>query len=335
MKTVAFAVLLFVSTNTVLAQDNAADTAANSAVQEAADTVATAVVQEGEAEMVEAVAMQPAMMIGAGLPQMLAAKRFQLTQIFAVEVEEIKRVCELDDAQVRKLSIGAKGAVKKLMHEWKKTADQQFGVVAVRAVQDMGEEEVDPVDNDQGPINDETEVEITDADQIDYSSLHMVVIGNNGNTYNVEQPAKSEFWKKTIGSVLTESQATRLDQFRMEREAKKRSAMTALCLSTLDLELGLNDEQHLKLSALVTPLTEKAEIDCSAFMEPYLYYYHASKADEGSLKEFLSAAQIQKWKLFMAPTRQIGQMIEMEAQGARVMRVQGQAIEIRKVEDDK
>lgn len=38
--------------------------------------------------------------------------------------------------------------------------------------------------------------------------------------------------------------------------------------------------------------------------------YFASKVDEEKLNKLLSPAQFQKWKIFMAPAKQFGPLIE-------------------------
>ncbi len=319
MKNLLLILLLFLP-GTVLAQDNVGD-AAQRAVENAAGEAAAGI--DGDVIVVEAAQVGRAIMVGgASMSQLVAAKRFHLNQIFAVEIAEISRLCELDPGQVKKLTVGAKGAVKKLLEEWKKkSAAMPFGVFQDALDAQDGKEDA----NNAAEVPEE--VEISDAGQIDEMSMQMLEIGAGENPFATEQPTRHEFWKKTLASVLSESQATRLDQYRSERQQKKCEAMVILCMNTLNLELGLDEGQYGKLSALIAPRMASAQVECFSFMEPYLYYYHASKVDEKDLKEFLSHAQLQKWKFFMSPSKQIGEMIEMEAQGMGVIEVQGKPVE--------
>ena len=300
-----FAILSF-ATNTVFAQEEAVEVVKGAATGQA----------DGEdEEVIEAAAVQPEIGVVGSAQNMEAAKRFQLTQIFAVEIEEIARVCELDNTQITKLTVGAKGAVKKMTAHWIKTSGQQLGVVNRVVELDADGNEVA---GGEKQVAEKPEVEITDADQIDIMTIQMVIMGDMGNPFNANQPTEHEFWQKTLASVLSENQAAKLGRYRSERNAAKRQVMIAFCMDTLKVELALSDEQQAQLSALVTPAIEKAEIECFSFLEPYLAYYHASKVEAVSLAAILSQAQLQKWKLFMAPAKQIEQMREMEAQAAAV-----------------
>ncbi len=235
---------------------------------------------------------------------MLAAKKFQLTQIFAVEAEVIARVCELDKKQAMKLKIGMKGAVKKLSNKWVKDGNA-MGMMGMA----MGDSDDEDEDKEAEAIE---EVVINDADEIDEMTLQMLMMNGGGNPFSSDDPRDSKFWKKVVSSVLTDEQAAKFKQHQTERAAAKRKALTDSAIASITAELGLSVDQIPKLDAIVRPVMVDAEINCHVFYEPYILYYYASKADGKELKKLLSPAQLQQWKLFVAPSKQIGQMMEME-----------------------
>ena len=246
--------------------------------------------------------------------KMLAAKHFQLSQIFQVEVDQIEQVCQLDKKQLLKLKIGAKGAVKKLAEQWQKTAGQQFGMAA--AVEVDLEADVEG-EKSETPEPDQETVEITDADQIDEMTLQLVMTDQMGNPFKTPRPTESDIWTKMIRGVLTDGQSQTWTDFQRDQAVAKRTAMIAFVVASLTQELALSADQRTTLESLVTPQLEKAEIKCSGFYEAYVMYYHASKVSKKDLQGFLSPAQYQQFQLFVAPAKQIGQMMEME-EGAMI-----------------
>jgi hypothetical protein len=131
-----------------------------------------------------------------------------------------------------------------------------------------------------------------------------------GNPYQADDPRESRFWKKTIASVLTPEQREKVKAIRADRELVKRHALTDYLVKSMAVELGMNETQTKKFDEIVRPALVSAKIDCISMYEPYVMYYYASKADKSKMKELLSSGQLQKWKIFLAPSKQIGQMIE-------------------------
>ncbi len=233
--------------------------------------------------------------------KMMAAKKFQLNQTFAVELEVFKKIGDLDAKQMLKLKIAAKGTVKKIATKWKKSNAQMGRVVRAGG---GGNED----DEDQ---EDEEEVVIKDADEIDQMTLELITM-NNGNPFRVDDPLENKFWKKTVASVLTEEQSNRIKAYKSKRNEEKTEALIELAITEVAYELALDDDQKSKLAELVRPQLQDIEITAPSFYESFIMYYYISKVSNRKLKKFLTPAQLQKWKLFLAPAKQFGQMIEME-----------------------
>jgi|GEM_PF-6160570 len=256
-------------------------------------------------EAVQAQAAQPAMPMGPDVNRMVAAKRFQLTQVFAVEVDEIQRVCALDDAAKTKLTVGAKGAVSKLTAKWKKENGAKLGMMG-------GDVDADGGKQSDADADATIEVEIRDADEIDDRTAQMLTMDPDGNPFNAVAPTDDKFWKKTVNAVLTADQVKEWKEFRKSRDREKRLSLIDTAIRTIKVELCMSDEQSEKLLEVVSPVILEEKFSCPAFFEPFLVYYHASKVDEAKLREIFSPAQFQQWKMFMAPAREIGQLIELE-----------------------
>jgi len=236
--------------------------------------------------------------------KMAAARRFQLTQIFLVEVEELTRICELNKKQNKKLRIGAKGAVKKLTTRWKEENEAQM--------QAFGQ--LQPANATKK--KEESEIEIKDASEVNAMTWQMVTMNmSGGNPFRSEDPTESKFWRKTVSNVLTDSQSEKFDQFNRRRDQAKQTAMIQYTLTLISVELGLSDQQATELDKLVRPIFQRSKLSCPALYESYVMTYYASKADEQKMKTLLSPAQLQKWKIFIAPLKQVGAMIEMNNGG--------------------
>ena len=283
----------------VTAQENKAGEVAEAVeLQEPAETVvAEQVDDDDDDDDFEAVAI--ANPFGIDSRTLLAAKKFQLTQLFAVEVEELLSVCKLDKKQALKLRVATKGAVKKLSADWVKKNNRQMGAMGGNA------------NANKKKKDDEEELVIEDADEIDQMTMQAITMNMFGpNPYQAEDPRESRFWKKTIASVLTIEQRDKVKTLRAEREKIKREALTDYLVQSMAVELGMGKTQTAKFDDIIRPVLASAEIDCISMYEPYLMYYYASKADETKMKELLSPAQLQEWKIFLLPSKQIGEMIE-------------------------
>ena len=248
----------------------------------------------------EAVENEVGVMANFGLdPQkMLSAKRFKLTQTFRVEVEELTRILDLDAKQQKKLSIAAKGATKKILAQWSKKR---------RIGENAAQENESKTDDEK--------VEITDADQIDEQTLMMMDSDPaTGSPFGSKPPLQNLIWKKMLTKVLTTQQLTVLKAFRAKQAKAKRAAQIATMMQILNAELALSSAQSEELQQLITPQIDAAKPVSMALYDMFLTLYYASKVDEDNLKNLLSGAQHQKWKLLMLPMKSFGEMVDRQAE---------------------
>ena len=261
------------------------------------------VAEADEADEAEEPNQQAAMMANMGMDpkKMQAAKRFQLTQTFQVEVEELTRTLDLESKQRKKLSIAAKGATKKLLDQWGKKRGMNQNAAGA----------------DESETSDE-DVEITDADEIDEQTLMMMDM-NNGNPFGAQAPLQNPIWKKMLTKVLTKEQLSTLKTIRTERTKAKKAAQIATMMHILNNEIGLSPAQSGELQQLITPHVDAAKPVSMVLYDMFLTLYYASKVDETALKKVLSDAQHQKWKLLMIPMKQMGVMLEQQDKAEEVL----------------
>ena len=273
------------------------------------------VIQEGV--MIEEVMNDGPAVSGEAKGKALGAKRFQLKHVFANEIRMMELACNLDAKQKLKLKIGAKGAVKKLADKWLKDNEMNLGWMlndggpVGLAGPDEDEDEEKKKEDDEIVVK-----EITDLDEVGDNMLMAVVMDDYGNPFTAKHPEDSFFWKKIVKSVLTEEQQKQFVEFKTKRVDQKKELVLNLLVQNLVIELSLDGEQEQKIRELVRPkLMSARRIPSNSFLEPYIYYYYASKVRTSELKKLLSDVQLQQWKIFMAPTKQIGEMVEMENMG--------------------
>ncbi len=271
---------------------------------------------EGEAIPVEGEAM-PAQVIGMAMgfapPKMQAAKRFHLTQVFQVEIERIERICQPTPQQVAKLRIAAKGAVKKLTAEWWKKVGRQVGGILQQGGGDNANAEDSEENNAaEGEAAEETaEVEIKDASEIDDGMSQMIIMEMD-NPFRTKVPEEHPTWTKLVEGILSSEQLQTLSNHKADVEAQRRANVLNVFMISADVELGLTQDQLVRLRALFEPYLADAKIRCLPFYDPFLGMYYASQATDEELATVLSPAQLQKLRIFLLPVKEIGAMMAQE-----------------------
>jgi hypothetical protein len=270
---------------------------------------------EGRAEVAQEAEVVEAQVIGNPFgfepEKMKAAKRFQLSQAFQVEIELIERLCEPTPQQLAKLRVGSKGAVKKLGDQWWKKSGQRFGGMAME-MKDRDNDQDSEQQSEEETTENEVTVDIKDANEIDDNLAQMVLMNAMGNPLQAVSPAEEKTWKALVAGILTAEQSANLATYQTAQADERRQEMLQSIVGMLGRELKLPTETKQKLHATLKPHFENAEIRCIAFFEPYMGYYLAAKATNEELAEFLSPAQIQSMRMLLWPARQIEQMMGRE-----------------------
>ena len=296
MLVVAFALLYQV---TALAQQEA-ETELVELVQEG-DEKKQEDKNDGDAEAAPAAAVGVAFQ-GFSKARMHAAKKFQIKQKYAVHIELLKRVCQLDKKQALKLTIAAKGQAARQSDKWiKKYGVQMQGMFG---------------QNPKGKKKKEEEVVIKDADDIDEQTLQFLTNGFGSPFSTAKGPTQKPEWVQTLTKVLTIEQLEKYKKHLEHSAAQYRKVQLDYAINVVSRSVNLTDEQSVKIAALLKPQIAKMNEPENALYAPYLLFYRLVKIDQKKVKEILTPAQTQRWKLLIGPYRQIGEMMEQEEKAA-------------------
>ena len=245
----------------------------------------------------EAEAMQIIRPGGMDMNKLRAVKLFSLRQQFAVRVLEIDQACTLNDKQRRKLTIAAKGVSRKALAQWEKEF-KKLGMFNAFG------------GNPKLKKDDEEEIVINDADEVDTMTLNRVE--GWGISRGLQDPLEHKFWKNILASTLNETQRSQWKQHCETREKALRKSQIDLFVLTTKIQLALDEKQTQAIRKLVQKERDDLEyLSKGTLIEGYIAFYVATKIDEKKLKKLLKPAQHQKWKMHMIPFKSMGaQMFE-------------------------
>ena len=155
----------------------------------------------------------------------------------AVVLEDIDRICQLDESQTKKLRFAAKGAVSKYVAKLEKQQNdmyrRQFGD---KWDEDENEEETDkPEENRFQPARGAVMFE------------RVAWVGRQQN-YAVEN---EKIWKDNIKKVLSEEQTKKYDEALKERNEFRRNAAVNTFIAQIDRQLLLTKSQRELITKLI------------------------------------------------------------------------------------
>ena len=194
----------------------------------------------------------------------------------ANRVAEINRVANLDDAQLRKLQIAAKGAVQSYM-------EKQDEEIVARAKQ-LGFE-FDPA----------AEPEENEGNQVRAT----VSYGTRTNLRSVEN---EKIWQTSLENVLSAEQNETYKNLLQERVTSRENLALDLFISRADMILLLSPEQRQQLRDVIGPrygdqLTQKLDRQfTSVGLNTPRFKSGKEEVDTAMVDNILSEAQIEQWK---------------------------------------
>lgn len=145
-------------------------------------------------------------------------KREELGHFMMLQIDDLRRTCDLTEQQIARLKVASKGAIEKSLEKWVKEIE------------------------DNGWIDMVGQMEPEVADQW---------LASVGENLSHKTAAKHEIWLKTVESVLTEEQKEKRKRVSLEREAFRRESAVTQALAILDKELFLSVDQRKKMRALI------------------------------------------------------------------------------------
>jgi len=184
-------------------------------------------------------------------------------------IEDISRLCKLEDPQKERLTLAAKGASKRSMERWHEQAERYFR----QRVTNTDEDTVSEVLQNMGNFN-------------------------LGGRESDREGETDSIWKDSLKDVLTPGQIAIYDKVLADRQKASVAAFSEMSISTLDNYLRLTPDQKAKLTPIIRDSTAEHLEDIhrhwGEYIEKNMLMSVANSADEETLKQILSEQQFQR-----------------------------------------
>ena len=186
-----------------------------------------------------------------------------------VVIDDIVRLCQLDEAQREKLELAAKGASERSMKVWHEQAERYF----------------------------RTRLENTDADAAKNTLEGMGNVNFGGNR-SEEEGESLVLWKESLKVVLDDEQVAKYEEVLAQRRLDRIDAFARMSLSTIDGHLRLTPEQKSRLAELVHAAAATYLDDVQTYWGDYfergMLMSLANAADEEQLRAILTEQQFDR-----------------------------------------
>ena len=207
--------------------------------------------------------------ISAHILKLAKAEREKRLKFMQVVIDDVVRLCELNEEQQDQLVLAAKGAAERSMKDWHEQAERYFRTRLDGADSDAAKEMLDGMGN--------------------------VKFGGNRSE---EEGESLELWKDTLSVVLNEGQIARYEEVLEQRHLDRIDAFSRMSISTLDGYLRLTPDQKQDLGKLV----HQAAVDYLDDVQRYWVDYFekgtlmslANANEDEVLKEILTEKQFER-----------------------------------------
>ncbi len=183
-----------------------------------------------------------------------------------IVIDDIARLCDLDEAQRERLELAAKGASERSMKEWHEQAERYF----------------------------RTRLESTDPDAAKEMLEGMGGVNIGGNR-SEEEGESLDLWKDSLEGVLTADQVARYEAVLAQREAARIDAFARMSLSSIDDHLRLTPDQRADMDEIVRSAAAEHLSEVQKYWGDYyergMLMSLANAADEDDLRSVLTGQQ--------------------------------------------
>ena len=184
-------------------------------------------------------------------------------------IDDIVRLCDLDDSQKSRLILAAKGASKRSMERWHEQAERYFR----QRVTGSDEETVSELLQNMGSVN----------------------FGGRNSDREGETEA---VWKDSLEDVLTKEQLSKYNTVLAERAQARIDAFSEMAIASLDNYLRLTPEQKNRMEPIIKSSANEYLDDIhrywGEYVEKNMLMSLANAADEKVLREILSDKQFDR-----------------------------------------
>jgi hypothetical protein len=207
--------------------------------------------------------------ISGHIQKLAEAEREKRLSFMRVVIDDIVRLCRLDDEQEEKLILAAKGASERSMKEWHEQAERYF----------------------------RTRLESTEGDAAKGVLEGMGSVNFGGNR-SEEEGESLGLWKDSLKDVLTGEQITHYEGVLAQRRLDRIDAFARMSISTIDGHLRLTPEQKSKMAELVHTSAATYLDDVQTYWGDYfergMLMSLANAAEENQLRAILTKPQFDR-----------------------------------------
>jgi hypothetical protein len=221
--------------------------------------------------------------------KLFAAKKFQLTNQFALKVTQIENICgELDKKQKLKINIACKGATEEALEKFKKSWKEQMKQFGNQF--QTNDDDDDDKEKKKKRKKKKKRFVVKKVDDIDAQTMQMMDNAMFGGVQTQDHTDVPR-WTRTVKKVLDKEQRKKLDAHTKKLKIAKRNARAETFLADMRLRLALGEDQIEEFDKLVRPAFLKKDIEVSWNYEAMATLYLGSKYDKKKMKELLSEEQ--------------------------------------------
>lgn len=208
--------------------------------------------------------------ISAHISKLAQAEREKRLQFMKVVINDVVRLCQLDEGQQDQLLLAAKGATERSMKNWHEQAERYFRARLKDADSDTAKETLDGM---------------------------TVSFGGNRSK---EQGESLELWKDTLSVVLNEKQIARYEEVLKQRNLDRINAFSSISMTTLDGHLRLTPDQKEGLGELIYQAAVNHLDDVQRYWGDYfekgMLMSLANANEDEVLQEILTEGQFERLK---------------------------------------
>lgn len=217
---------------------------------------------EGDARPIKA-------QISAHIVKLADEERKKRLTFMRIVIDDVVRLCDLDDEQEDRLFLAARGAAERSMKAWNEQAERYFRNRLEQAEPDDAKEMLDGMGN-----------------------------VNFGGNHAEEEGESLDLWRDSLKVVLTEEQIQRYESIVEERRQERIQAFSQMSLTTIDQHLRFTPEQKSSMQKLVLAAATEYLDDVQRYWGDYfergMLMSLANAAEPEELKEFLTENQFER-----------------------------------------
>jgi len=207
--------------------------------------------------------------ISAHILKLSDEERKKRLNFMKIVIDDVVRLCDLDDEQEDRLFLAARGAAERSMKEWHDQAERYFR-------------------------NRLEQADVADAKEL----LDGMGSVNFGGNRSEEEGESLDLWRDSLKVVLSEKQIQRYEEIIEERRQERIEAFSQMSLTTIDQHLRFTPEQKSSMQKLVQEAATEYLDDVQRYWGDYfergMLMSLANAAEPEELQKILTENQFER-----------------------------------------